>query len=226
MNPAPHTPGANRPLPFGRLLAVVLAVLVAACGSDGEAPAADDPAPVTDAGAAARPPADEPDTLSVAQHVANQVLETRVRLALAETDNLPYADIHPQALMGRVTLHGTVRTGEQRQRAAAVAGRVDGVRQVVNALDAADAPSEPTQAGAPEQMEPAPPQPVTGDQAGQDDAADGDSADGSAEQYYTVRSGDSLWKIARANDLSVQRLKQLNNLRSNNVRPGQRLRVR
>ena len=47
-----------------------------------------------------------------------------------------------------------------------------------------------------------------------------------AEEHYTVRSGDSLWEIARAHNTSVEALKRLNNLRSNTVRPGQRLRVR
>ncbi|XWN36565.1 MAG: LysM peptidoglycan-binding domain-containing protein [Balneola sp.] len=44
--------------------------------------------------------------------------------------------------------------------------------------------------------------------------------------YYLVKSGDSLYKIARENDMSVQELKDLNNLTSNNLRIGQRLAVK
>lgn len=41
--------------------------------------------------------------------------------------------------------------------------------------------------------------------------------------YYTVRSGDNLGKIASRNNLSVDDLKKLNNLKSDIIRPGQRL---
>jgi LysM repeat protein len=44
--------------------------------------------------------------------------------------------------------------------------------------------------------------------------------------FYTVKSGDSLYKIARENDMSVQQLKELNNLSSNNLRIGQKLAVK
>jgi LysM repeat protein len=42
---------------------------------------------------------------------------------------------------------------------------------------------------------------------------------------YRVRSGDSLWEIARRHNMSVNQLKQMNNLRGDMVRPGQVLRV-
>lgn len=44
--------------------------------------------------------------------------------------------------------------------------------------------------------------------------------------YYLVKSGDSLYKIAQENDMTVQELKNLNNLTSNNLRIGQRLAVK
>ena len=43
-------------------------------------------------------------------------------------------------------------------------------------------------------------------------------------RYYKVRSGDCLGKIARKYGISITRLKQLNGLKSNTIRPGQVLR--
>ncbi len=42
---------------------------------------------------------------------------------------------------------------------------------------------------------------------------------------YTVISGDSLWKIAQQFDTSVKKLKKLNNLKNNNLKPGQVLKL-
>jgi len=41
--------------------------------------------------------------------------------------------------------------------------------------------------------------------------------------YYTVKSGDTLWKIANANNISVDTLKSANNLTSNSLTVGQLL---
>lgn len=45
----------------------------------------------------------------------------------------------------------------------------------------------------------------------------------SGSNYYVVKKGDSLWSIARANGLTVDELKSLNNLSSNVLSVGQRL---
>lgn len=44
--------------------------------------------------------------------------------------------------------------------------------------------------------------------------------------YYTVKNNDSLYKIARAHNMTVNELKRLNNLSSNTIRVGQELTVR
>ncbi len=44
--------------------------------------------------------------------------------------------------------------------------------------------------------------------------------------YHTVRPGETLWDIARRYGLSITQLRRLNGLRTNVIRPGQRLRVR
>ncbi|MDX2227507.1 MAG: LysM peptidoglycan-binding domain-containing protein [Verrucomicrobiae bacterium] len=42
---------------------------------------------------------------------------------------------------------------------------------------------------------------------------------------YTVVSGDSLWKIARKHNTSVSKIKELNSLTSEKLKPGQTLTV-
>ncbi len=46
-----------------------------------------------------------------------------------------------------------------------------------------------------------------------------------ATSTYRVRSGDNLWEIAKRHNMTVNQLKQMNNLSSNTVRVGQVLRV-
>lgn len=53
-------------------------------------------------------------------------------------------------------------------------------------------------------------------------SADSTSDDGN-DNYYVVKSGDTLWSIARKYNLSVNELKALNNLSSNVLSVGQRL---
>ncbi|MBN7811615.1 transglycosylase SLT domain-containing protein [Algoriphagus sp. H41] len=45
----------------------------------------------------------------------------------------------------------------------------------------------------------------------------------SGQLTYTVRPGDSLWIISQKHSLTVEHIKRLNNLNSNNIKPGQKL---
>jgi membrane-bound lytic murein transglycosylase D len=45
----------------------------------------------------------------------------------------------------------------------------------------------------------------------------------STQKTYTVKPGDSLWIISQKHSLSVEQIKRLNNLNSNNIKPGQKL---
>lgn len=44
-------------------------------------------------------------------------------------------------------------------------------------------------------------------------------------QYHVVKKGDSLWKIASRYNTSISKIKALNNIKSNIIRPGQKLRL-
>ena len=47
-----------------------------------------------------------------------------------------------------------------------------------------------------------------------------------SSDFYTVKAGDSLWKIAMGNDLTVSHLKQMNNLTTNTIYVDQQLRIK
>ncbi|HEX9251209.1 MAG TPA: LysM peptidoglycan-binding domain-containing protein, partial [Ignavibacteriaceae bacterium] len=47
----------------------------------------------------------------------------------------------------------------------------------------------------------------------------------SNQQSYTVKSGDSLYSIASKNNTTVAKLKSLNNLTSNKIKAGQKIRL-
>lgn len=44
--------------------------------------------------------------------------------------------------------------------------------------------------------------------------------------YYTVKKGDSLWSIAKANNTTVNEIKELNNLTSNLLSVGQEIKIK
>lgn len=52
------------------------------------------------------------------------------------------------------------------------------------------------------------------------------SAEKAAYSWYKVRNGDSLWTISRRFNTSATEIRQLNNLKSNLIQPGSRLKVK
>ena len=53
----------------------------------------------------------------------------------------------------------------------------------------------------------------------------GEAASDSSSQMYVVKSGDSLWKISRTQNISVAALKQANSLSSDSLKVGQKLHI-
>lgn len=157
-------------------------------------------------------------------------LATQVKMQLVQETALRPYTFEVAANGGRVTIAGRVASADMRAQAEQVAGRVSGVREVHNRIEApgapppseenladVEAPPPPTEEGAAVE-EPATSAPAT--------PSTPEPTPPSEPSYHTVQSGESLWVIARRYDLSVNQLKQLNNLgANNNLRPGQRLRV-
>lgn len=150
-----------------------------------------------------------------------------VRAALAEdTQTRPY-DVGVTTEAGVVTLVGVVGTMGARERAEALAGAVRGIRLVQNSLRIEGQPdlpvtrsvAAPPEATGEEQNEPPP-------VADEPEAQAEPEASAAQPVYHTVRSGDTLYAIARRYGTTVQALQRLNDLRSNDIRIGRRLRVR
>jgi len=153
------------------------------------------------AGARTDPRRDGGEDRSLAQKLDDARLETRVKQALAGEEALRVFDVSPVAEGTHVVLRGDVNTPDQYETAEQAARRVVGVDSVTNEL---------TMEG----------HPVT------DERLDAAKADSGEAVYHTVRRGESLWRIARQYNTTVQRLRGLNGLPSGRLRPGQRIRVR
>lgn len=144
------------------------------------------------------------DDRSVAEKLEDASTEAQVKRALIRESSLRVFPFRPTVVGGHLVLRGDVNTPDQYRRAERIAGQVDGVEAFTNRL---------TMGG----------RPVTEERLA---AADTDPAQESAAVYHTVRQGDTLWDIARQYGASIQQIKNLNDLRSDNLRPGQRIRVR
>jgi len=121
-----------------KILAVLAASALSACGDEvpppkpaAPAPQASAPAPVTPTPAPApeaakAPEAPKPD--------ANKELAQRVKQALEKDGKVQVAAIDVTAKEGRVSLWGTAATAAERGRAGDIASKVDGVASVDNQI--------------------------------------------------------------------------------------------
>lgn len=141
---------------------------------------------------------------SVAQKIEDASTETQVKQALIRASSLRVFPFRPTVIEGHLVLRGDVNTPDQYRMAERIARRVEGVSRVTNRL---------TMGG----------RPVTEERFNSDE----ESPSGKdAAVYHTVRQGDTLWDIARKYRASVEQIRNLNDFRSSNLRPGQRIRVR
>lgn len=83
----------------------------------------------------------------------------------------------------------------------------------------ADAPNAPAATPAPTE----PSAPASSTSAPELDLVDDTAIAAASPRYVTVQRGDSLWKISRRVDLSVDELRALNDLSDDLIQPGQRL---
>ena len=113
------------------ILALVLALALSACGDEPKPkPAAKPPAPPPVAVAPKPEPKPEPPKPD-----PNKELAALVKRTLEMPENkLPSGAIDVTATDGRVSLWGAVATNAQKNRAAQIAGKVEGVKGVDNQL--------------------------------------------------------------------------------------------
>jgi hypothetical protein len=149
--------------------------------------------------------ASAPRTLQ--QRIADANAEARVIQALVRQDKLRVFDFDATVNGGALTLVGDVDTIQQRRLIDRVVRRIRGVASVSNAVTVAGQSLEMAIAEA--------------KQEGSDTAEEDDR-----DVYYTVRSGDTLWNIARRHSASVQQIKTMNRINGSSLQPGQRIRVR
>jgi hyperosmotically inducible periplasmic protein len=119
---------------MNRILATALSLALAACGDSAPPPKPAAPAPTPQPQAAApitkapevKPEPPKPDP--------NKELASRVKQALESDGKVQAAAIDVTAKEGRVSLWGTAATSGERNRAAQIAGKVDGVASVDNQI--------------------------------------------------------------------------------------------
>jgi len=179
------------------------------------------------------------DDRSVERRLADATLAAKVRLALVDVEALRPFDFETVAVNGRVLLRGEVETQDERSQAESVAQSVEGVRDVINRISAAEEPIAATSDPGRDSLLAAMEDAAKPETSGTDVSESADAAASQAqattppsqevseeEVYHTVRSGDSLWEIARSYSVSVDQITRLNSLPSNRIKPGQRLRIR
>ena len=118
-----------------QLLALLALAALAACGADTPPPAAKtvEPVAVTPT-PVAKPPAPPEPKAEEPKPDPNKELAARVKRALMDDNKIQGAGIDVTASSGTVTLWGTAATQSERNRAAATAAKVDGVKTVENKM--------------------------------------------------------------------------------------------
>lgn len=161
------------------------------------------------------------DQLDVARTAA------RAEMALAQDEPLRPFRLRARLEGGALVLTGRVATAQQRERAAEVVRNVEGVGQLTNRIEV-DASARRTTGPLPPRLQPQRAEPPPQATAEQPRAA-AEQPQPTAEPeavYHTVRSGDTLFALARRYGVTVAEIQRRNNLRGTNLRPGQRLRIR
>jgi osmotically-inducible protein OsmY len=69
-------------------------------------------------------------------------ITTKTKLSLLTTEGVSGTAIHVDTILGKVTLHGKVRTAEEKAKAESIAKKIDGVLEVRNLLQIVTAPRE------------------------------------------------------------------------------------
>jgi len=144
---------------------------------------------------------------SLKQRIADANAESRVIQALVKQDALRVFDFDATVHRGELTILGDVNTLDQHRLIDRVLRRISGVTSTANQVTVGGQPFDVVLAEAKQKGQP---------QAKKD----------SRKVFYTVRSGDTLWNIARQHAASVQQIKTINGINSASLQPGQRIRVR
>jgi hyperosmotically inducible protein len=119
-----------------KILAVCAVAAFAACSEDTPPPkpAAQTPPPQAAASAPAPTPAPEAKAPEAPKPDPNKELAQRVKQALERDSKIQAAAIDVTAKDGRVSLWGTAGTAAERNQAAQIASKVDGVASVDNQI--------------------------------------------------------------------------------------------
>jgi hyperosmotically inducible protein len=69
-------------------------------------------------------------------------ITTKTKLSLLTTEGVSGTAIHVDTILGKVTLHGKVRSAEEKAKAESIAKKIDGVQEVRNLLQVVSPPRE------------------------------------------------------------------------------------
>jgi len=122
------------PLLMKSILAIAIALALAACSEPPPPPKPAAPAAAAPAPQAEAPKAPETKAPEAPKPDPNKELASRVKRALEGEAKIQGAGIDVTAADGKVTLWGTTATAAERNRAAQVAAKVEGVTAVDNQL--------------------------------------------------------------------------------------------